>query len=326
MTRDAAERNSNVAFEILVKHWHIREHPLKTNLGVSRITWRAGHGYWLSQSDEARSAELIRQAALLQQLRCFLERNHLLFSVPEIVPAVGGELVVLDRGYGWSLTRHIEGYHPDSSKPEIYSALVEGLVRFHNALFLFRREGPIRMPAGISAQTRQSIRRLNLGAFVPFTDYSKEEEVLARAAEWLLPRLVHFEHLPRQLVHGDWTPQNVLFGSREHGVSVTAVLDFEQMRVDPVQVDVANVCSTLIMWSGLDRTEQRIREVLDTYERFSGYRLDPEHIYSAMLAHWFCHYWNWRDRIEQGGMGRNVKERLCLRIASALEFVSGTRL
>lgn len=128
------------------------------------------------------------------------------------------------------------------------------------------------------------------------------------------------------MVHGDWTPQNVLFGSGQHGGYpgwLAAVLDFERIRVDPIHVDVANVCSTLLMWSGLDRTGQRIREVLNDYEHFAGIRMDHKHIQIAMLAHWFCHYWNWRDRIAKRESGAQVKERLSQRIASVLDYVEG---
>jgi Ser/Thr protein kinase RdoA (MazF antagonist) len=325
MTRPAAEHNSVLASEILMKHWRLGERPLRTDLGVSRATWRVGQEYWLSQSEEGRSPELIRRAEVLRRLGYFLRDRGLPISVPEIVPGFSGELVLNDRGYGWSLTRHIKGFHPESSIPEVYSALVEGLAQFHRALRLFWENHPNDVAQGISAKTRQHIKRLGLGALVPFTKYAKEEQVLACAAKWLLPRLDRFEQLPRQLIHGDWTPQNVLFGSQDQDSRLIAVLDFEEIGIDPVHVDVASICSTLLMWSGLDRPEQRIREVLRDYERFSENYLELEDVHTAMLAHWFCHYWNWRDRIESGGFRQDARERLCLRIASVLEYLKGGR-
>lgn len=309
---------------MLMKHWRLGVRPVRTNLGVSRATWRVGQEYWLSQSEQARSPELIRQAEVLRRLDCFLKDRGLAISVPEIVPSLGGELVLNDRGYGWSLTRHIEGFHPEPGDPEVYPALVDGLAQFHGALRLFSEHQPGNVAQGIGAKTREQIERLRRGAFVPFTGYVKEGEVLASAAEWLLPRLACFERLPRQLIHGDWTPQNVLFECREQDARLIAVLDFEEIRMDPVHVDVANICSTVLMWSGLNRKEQRIREVLRDYERFSANRLEPEDVHTAMLAHWFCHYWNWRDRIESGGFGKDVQERLCTRIVSVLEYLNAT--
>jgi hypothetical protein len=94
------------------------------------------------------------------------------------------------------------------------------------------------------------------------------------------------------------------------------------MSWDPVHMDLANTCSTLLMWSGLDRIDERIANVLDTYERFTGVHLEQEDIRTAMLAHWLCHYWNWRDRLQHGEFGREVLERLCLRISAVLSYVS----
>jgi Ser/Thr protein kinase RdoA (MazF antagonist) len=323
MTGTSTEPNSGLASAILAKHWHISNRPLRTNRGVSRATWRIGREYWLSQSDECRSPLLIRQGEILRQLRRFLQEERLPISVPEIVPNFGGELVFNDHGYGWSLTRHIEGFHPECSDPEVYPTLVEGLAQFHRTLRMFSVRQPADTAQGINTKTRQSIERLSLTTFIPFTGYTKEEVVLIQAAEWLLPRLAHFEGLPQQLVHGDWTPQNVLFEFRDHRAHLTGVLDFEEIGMDPVHVDVANVCSTLLMWSGLPEREQRIREVMRAYERFSTNRLEPEDVHTGMLAHWFCHYWNWRDRIESGGSGNDVKERLCPRIASVLDYLNG---
>jgi hypothetical protein len=77
------------------------------------------------------------------------------------------------------------------------------------------------------------------------------------------------------------------------------------------------------MWSGLDRPGERMRDVLKAYENVSGRTLEREDIHIAMLSHWLCHYWNWRERLQNGGLGQQVKDRLCLRIASVLEFVAG---
>lgn len=45
---------------------------------------------------------------------------------------------------------------------------------------------------------------------------------------------------PRQVIHGDWHPGNVLFRSGPDGSVVAAVLDFDSARIEPRVVDVAN--------------------------------------------------------------------------------------
>jgi Ser/Thr protein kinase RdoA (MazF antagonist) len=268
---------------------------------------------------------MIRRAELLQRLRCFLEDERLSISVPEMIAGLSGQLVVKDVGFGWSLTRHLQGFHPESSDPAIYPVLVEGLTRFHREVRLFSDRQPAEWPGGICVNARKSIARSDTANFVPFTKHAEEQELLVRAGDWLLPRLQEFEDLPRQLIHGDWTPRNVLFDSSGGGVHLNAVLDFEAMAFDPVHVDIANICSTLLMWSGLDNIDERISGVLSTYEGLGGRRLERDHVFTAMLAHWLCHYWSWRDRLKHGGFGQEVKERLCFRIASVLDYVSNSR-
>jgi Ser/Thr protein kinase RdoA (MazF antagonist) len=240
------------------------------------------------------------------------------------VPSGSGELLVADSDFGWCLARHIDGFNPDPRDPNIYMELVGGLARFHAVLSSAHSRCSIDAPAGICVAIRRGIERLNSSDFVPFTGGPDEENVLRRAAGWLLPRLIDFEHLPRQLIHGDWTPQNILFRIWGQQSSLTAVLDFERMGLDPIHVDVANVCSTLVMWSGLDTIAQRVQAVLDDYEWFSGQCLDREHIHVAMLGHWFCQYWSWRDRMMRGESREPVKARLFRRVASVLDYIEHT--
>lgn len=327
MESGVSGHDSRFVAEVLAKHWHIREPIARTELGVSRVTWRVGQLYWLSQSDEQRSAELTRKAKLTERLRCFLKEEHLSISVPEVIASLGGQVVVEDGGYGWCLARHLKGFHPDSGDPTIYPVLAEGLARFHRGmrLFLDRRPAEAEASDGICVNIRRSIARMDAAHFVPFTKYPGELELPVRAGDWLQPRLQEFEKLPRQLIHGDWTPRNVLFDCGGDGVHLSAVLDFEAIALDPVHVDIASTCSTLLMWSELDSIDERIDKFLGTYESFSESRLELDHVFTAMLAHWLCHYWSWRDRLKGGGFGQEVKERLCLRIASVLDYVSSSR-
>lgn len=324
MTSTVVGGESGIVGQVLAKHWRICEPITRTDLGVSRKTWRVGQGYWLSQSEQRRSAELVHQGHLLQRLRSFLENEHASISVPEIVISQNGQLVVDDFGYIWCLTRHLHGFHPDTTDPSIYVVLAEGLARFHRWLRLFSQRQLGNAPNGICVKARQSIEKLESATFVPFTGHPREQEVLVRASEWLLHHLSRFELLPRQLVHGDWTPRNVLFNYSDGAAHVSAVLDFEAMAIDPVHVDLSNTCSTLLIWSGLDRVGDRINEVLSTYEEMGGVRVELSDVNTAMLAHWLCHYWGWRDRLELGEFGQDVKERLCLRIESVLDYLGGS--
>jgi Ser/Thr protein kinase RdoA (MazF antagonist) len=319
---DPALSRAKLVAEVLLKHWRISDPAIQTHLGLSRATWRIAPFYWLSQAEQTRSAELSGQTNLLFALDRHLKSENSSISVPEVVATDGGARIVVDSGYVWCLTRNLQGFQPDVADPEIYPLLTEGLARFHHALRVFSERRPTHAPDGIWVRARQNIERLFADPFVAFTSYPRERELLQQAAEWLLPRLDRFELLPRQIVHGDWTPRNVLFDRADQPIGLTAVLDFEAMSCAPVHVDVANTCSTLLMWSGLDRLDERIDNVLDTYQRSAGVHLEREDIHTAMLAHWLCHYWSWRERLQYGEFGREVKERLCLRISSVLSYVS----
>lgn len=321
MANMAASR-SNLATEVLAKHWSIGQTPVRTHLGVSRATWQIGSLYWLSQAEQSRYAELFQQAKLLFDLGRYLKNEHSSICVPEIVSSNSGRLLELDGEYAWCLTRNLTGFHPNLADADIYSALAEGLARFHLALRLFSKKHATLVSNGICVSARQNIARLTSESFGAFTSDPREKEVLQQAAAWLLSRLDRFEHLPRQIVHGDWTPRNVLFDRNDQSRSLTGILDFEATAIDPVCVDVANMCSTLLMWSGLDRVDERIASVLETYERSAGVCLDVTDIHTAMLAHWLCHYWRWRDRLQFGEFGHEVKNRLCVRISSVLSYVS----
>jgi Ser/Thr protein kinase RdoA (MazF antagonist) len=320
MQQDGIDPDISLASRVLREQWGIYEHLEKTDLGVSREAWRVGQSYWLSQCELERLEPFVRESDHLQRLHHFLRNEKISIEVPEIVPDQRGQLVVNKSGWAWRLTHHLAGVHPDSHDPQIYSPLVGGLTRFHQALRLFSQQSS-GIPMGVCLKAQRFVQRFQTMSWRPFTGDQDEKELLERASRWLLPRLDHFESLPRQLTHGDWTPGNVLFDSPVGRLS--AVLDFESISIDPIHVDLSHTCSTLLMWSGLDRVGARIEEVIACYERLTTTRVELADIHTAMLAHWFCHYWNWRERLETRAQSHEVTKRLSLRIRVVLQFLEG---
>src|SRR6478609_2801199 len=139
---DPAVSHTNLVAEVLAKHWRISEPAIQTHLGVSRATWRIGPLYWLSQAEQARSAELFQQANLLSDLDRYFKNEHSSIAVPEIVATDSGGLVVVDGKYVWCLTRNLPGFHVDVTDPDMYPALTEGLARFHHSLQAFSESQP----------------------------------------------------------------------------------------------------------------------------------------------------------------------------------------
>ena len=324
MEQNGIDPDTSLASRVPQEQWGIHEHVEKTDLGVSREIWRVGQSYWLSQCELERLEPFVRESDHLQRLHQFLRNKKFSIEAPEIVPDQRGQLVVNKCGWAWRLTHHLAGFHPDSHDPQIYLPLIEGLTRFHQALRLFSQQSSGTIPMGVCLKARQFVQRFQTMSWRPFTGDQDEKELLERASRWLLPRLDHFESLPRQLTHGDWTSRNVLFDSVTPVGCLAAVLDFESTAIDPIHVDLSHTCSMLLMWSGLDRVGARIQEVVACYERLTRTRVELTDIHTAMLAHWFCHYWNWRDRLETSAQSHEVIKRLSLRIRLVLQFLEGS--
>jgi Ser/Thr protein kinase RdoA (MazF antagonist) len=188
----------------------------------------------------------------------------------------------------------------------------------------FSQQISVAIPMGVCLKTRELIQRFQSMSWSPFTGDQEEQELLERTCSWLLPRLDRFESLPRQLTHGDWTPRNVLFDSFAPIGRLAAVLDLESIAIDPIQADLSHTCSTLLMWSGLDRVEARIQDIASYYAHLTKTQIELTDVHTAMLTHWFCHYWSWRDRLETGAQYHEVTKRLSLRIRLVLLFLQGS--
>ena len=307
--------------DVLRRHWELDEVPVASTQGVSRATWKIGTGYWLSQAESERYSALAEKARFLVAFGRFLKDQSCSISVPECGRTLDDQPLVLDSGYVWGLTRHLPGAHPNAHDPRTYPKMIEGLARFHLALRDFQQTRMFEAPAGVCEKTCRLISKMGCERFVPFTSDPLEEEIVCSAAEWLTGRLASFESLPRQIVHGDFTPQNVLFGGDGRDV-LSAVLDFEAVALDPVHVDIGNVCSTLLMWSNLEDVEEHIASAMTTYSQSTGTALDLGEIHTAMVARWFCHYWDWRERSAFGEFGREVEQRLCARISAVFAYVT----
>jgi Ser/Thr protein kinase RdoA (MazF antagonist) len=101
------------------------------------------------------------------------------------------------------------------------------------------------------------------------------------------------------------------------------LLDFEFSRIAPVELDLAQVCSTLLMWSGFDEETAlgEMRRVLRSYEDVRGAGVNEQGVFACMAAYWFNNYRFWLDTFEHSGAHRDVLERQPGRIRSVLSFL-----
>ena len=85
MEQNRVDPETSLASRILQEQWGIHEHVEKTDLGVSRKTWRVGQGYWLSQAALGRLEPFVRESEFLRHLHQFLRSESFSIEVPEIV-------------------------------------------------------------------------------------------------------------------------------------------------------------------------------------------------------------------------------------------------
>ncbi len=143
----------------------------------------------------------------------------------------------------------------------------------------------------------------------------KERDILHEAAHWLKPSLDQLSTLPTRVVHGDWTPLNVLI--RRDGWA--GILDFEACGRGPAVLDFANMCSTLFMWSRLDTISGRIAALVSSFEEKTDVPIGLDIVHISMLTHRFGHCFDWRER-KSTDENTEVVRRLLGRIEVVFAF------
>jgi Ser/Thr protein kinase RdoA (MazF antagonist) len=118
-------------------------------------------------------------------------------------------------------------------------------------------------------------------------------------------------------VHGDWTPLNVLI--RRDGWA--GILDFEACGHGPAVLDLANMCSTLLMWSRLDNVPERMATLVSSFAEKADVPVGLDIVHISMLTHWFGHYFDWHERALTDE-NTEVVRRLLGRIETVFHFAT----
>lgn len=300
---------------VLADLWGINSSVERSTFGVSRTTWRVAEGFWLTCCDAERAEAFRRECHLLHALGEIAQANpELMLVAPRLVPATSGEFVLLHSGFLWLLTCHIEGAHPSADDPATCDLMANALLRLHRALDLIPDPRPAcpNILDGVRDRLAKLSHTLSESSFT-----GGERDILNAAANWLRPRLDRLSVFPTRVVHGDWTPLNVLI--RQDGRA--GILDLEACGQGPAVLDYANMGSTLLMWSKLDNIPGRIAELVSRFEEKTGVPLGLDIVHIAMLTHWFEHYFEWRER-ELTAENSEVVQRLLGRIQTVLRFVA----
>jgi len=310
----AAPSDSTAAI-VLRQFWGITAVPERVSAGVSRDNWRTGEAFWLSYSEAGERARFLREAELLRALPFRLKSLGAAWTVPEVVPTVENESIATSEHGLWRMTRHVHGQEPDPRHPGTYPALAAMLAEVHRVL----RSMPYSLAVcerGIVEKGRDLLQTYRTSSFSCVTQDPRERLLVQTLCEWLELRLSVLEAEPRQLTHGDWIPGNLKVSA-----DGWAVLDWEFCRLDPVVMDLAQSCCTLLMWSGLNRVADRIDELVHRYSELTGHQVLMESVPAAMVLFWLNNYNHWHGRQARIGRYGHVLELLPERLRQVGTFV-----
>ena len=232
-----------------------------------------------------------------------------------MVSTAGGEIVAATREGVWRLTGHLPGEHPDMREPVTYVALARMLAELHAVLEPLPDSLKVR-DSGAVEGAQAFITEYGTSSFRPATEDVREVLAVGVIVDWLAPRIGELASLPRQLIHGDWAPPNIKLHPQGWGV-----LDWEFSRVDPAVMDLAQCCSTILIWSGLDGPAEHISKLVEAYRAHSEREVSIESVRTAMAAYWLQNYNHWRRRQETVGGFEDVLARQPGRLVAIAEFV-----
>ena len=270
------------AAEAALLGWKITATPAAGDAGVRRWTWRVKDDHWLSACTEADVPALEREHRLTEQLAT---DTAIAVALPQAVATIAGHRVVRHAGHGWRVTRHIAGVVPNPTHDVWHRASIRGLAELHGVLRHCDAE-PVDAPDTHAYLTPRLSRR-----DVP--------EPHRQAADWLRPRWDAFGALPRQLVHGDWSFTNLLADPSTH--RLCGVLDWEGARHDPVEIDLGQLASSLLMWTERVDKREAIAALPERYDAAtSTTRTERAMVEVAMVAYWLRNYWRSRDDVDAG--------------------------
>lgn len=306
----------SVAAAVLRDHWRIDIAPARAASGASRNTWRVDSAFWLSHSDATEEASFRREAQLLQALPALLAARKACWRIPGVVPTVSGETIAVTRDGVWRLAQHLPGDQPDMREAETYPQLARMLAEVHAVLQSVPHALKVR-EFGAVERARAFVAAYATASFQPATDDAREGLAVGAIVEWLAPRIGELSSLPKQLIHGDWTPPNIKVLAPGWGV-----LDWEFSRIDPAVMDLAQSCITILIWSGLEGPAEHISKLVETYSAFSGREVSLGSVQTAMAAYWLQNYGHWRSRQETVGGFEDVVADQPGRLLAIAEFLT----
>jgi len=204
---------------------------------VPKVVVISERGKFLLKS-RSKSRGLLQRLKFAHEVQAHLAKKA--FPITALVPPRDGSSPILQiNNRIYECFRFVTGVRYDGS---IEATIEAGrqMARLHRALADFKSQCS---PQGGSFHDSSSVRRhLKRTGSKKAPSPSKKLQVAAE----LLARLYNassvrvdelgFDSWPKQIVHGDWHPGNMLFSRRK----LIAVLDFDSLNLAPTVTDIAN--------------------------------------------------------------------------------------
>jgi Ser/Thr protein kinase RdoA (MazF antagonist) len=249
----------DLAARVLARHWGLAAAPQRVEVGVNKLTWRAG-ARWLSAVPASAAAAVRREHRLLLALR---DRSFP-YAAPYPVAGDRGTLAE-EAGWAWWLTDNLPGRAPDEHSLGPILAAAAGLAGVHASLrsvpedlAVMRDDSRALFERGVdlAASPAIGLDPADLGRLRSAAD--------AVRAGW--PRL---DAAPRQIIHGDPAHPNLRMAPPPPG-RLTGLLDWESCRHDLPIADLSRVGQTVLYRLGPPDPAPVLGRVLRAYHRAGG--------------------------------------------------------
>jgi homoserine kinase type II len=162
------------------------------------------------------------------------------FPVAELIGTRGDHNTMLQlSGHVYELFRFVAG-EPDDRSPAAAGASGAALAGLHSILRDFRPTWtPPLAPMRAAPEIISRLEAIPLRTGDPQTRRPVAELKAAYCDAWERALELGIGAMPRQLIHGDWHPGNMLFTRRDGTLHLLAVVDFDSARMAPRVYDVA---------------------------------------------------------------------------------------